>query len=261
MFTHESDGKLLPSILALRDIPLSPLLDRHLLATSSHPAAKFVRGIIHGIDRFSVPAPRALVKPALSAIVAGRKAYLVGARVLVCEPLFKGYCTEYGKNLRTGAFLHWVQGAGDIIVGDDVLLDGKISIKFAASYCERPTLRIGSHSILSHNDVLTIGKEIRIGSHCHIASGVNIFDASGHPADPEARRAGKPSPSDEVKPVIIGDNVWIGRGAIIHPGVTIGDHSIVSAGAVVMSSVPPLSIVAGNPARKVGALTAPSGGE
>jgi acetyltransferase-like isoleucine patch superfamily enzyme len=57
-----------------------------------------------------------------------------------------------------------------------------------------------------------------------------------------------------VKPVRIHDNVWIGRNAIVHPGVTIGEGSIVSAGAVVMSDVPPMSIVAGNPARKIGTL-------
>ena len=61
--------------------------------------------------------------------------------------------------------------------------------------------------------------------------------------------AGSPVASEEVKPVTIEDNVWIGKRAIIMPGVTIGQGSIVAGGAVVMVTVPPNTIVAGNPAR------------
>ena len=205
---------------------------------------------------FSLPAPRLVFVPALHAVLAVRAAYYFVARVFVCEPLFKAYCREYGCNLHTGVFLHWVQGRGDIILGDDVIFDGKSSITFAARYCDRPTLRVGSNTGFNHNVTLVVGREITIGSHCRIAGGVAIFDVNGHPADPEARREGRPPSPEEVKPVRIGDNVWIGRNAIIHPGVRIGEGSIVSAGAVVMSDVPPLSVVAGNPARKIGVLGA-----
>jgi acetyltransferase-like isoleucine patch superfamily enzyme len=203
-----------------------------------------------------VPAPRLIVRPALRLAVAIRSLYYFMARVFVCEPLFKAYCREYGRNLHTGVFLHWVKGRGDIIAGDDVTFDGKCSITFAARYCDRPTLRVGDRSGLNHNVSLVIGREISIGSDCRIASNVAIFDVSGHPADPDDRRAGLPPSPEEVKPVRICDNVWVGRNAIIHPGVTIGEGSIVSAGAVVMSDVPPRSVVAGNPARKIGVLDA-----
>jgi acetyltransferase-like isoleucine patch superfamily enzyme len=63
--------------------------------------------------------------------------------------------------------------------------------------------------------------------------------------------AGSPTADEEVKPVVIEDNVWIGRAAIIMPGVTIGEGSIVAAGAVVMSDVPPNTLVLGNPARQI----------
>jgi acetyltransferase-like isoleucine patch superfamily enzyme len=51
--------------------------------------------------------------------------------------------------------------------------------------------------------------------------------------------------------VTIGDNVWIGRRAIIMPGVTIGEGSVISSGAVVMNDIPPFTVAAGNPARRV----------
>ena len=229
---------------------------RRFLATSTHPVARAARGVVRAIGSFSVPAPRLIVWPALRMAVAIRGLYYFMARVFVCEPLFKAYCAEYGRNLHTGVFLHWVEGRGDIIVGDDVTFDGKCSITFAARYCDRPTLRVGSRTGINHNVSLVIGREISIGSDCRIASNVAIFDVNGHPADPDARRAGLPPSPEEVKPVRICDNVWVGRNAIIHPGVTIGEGSIVSAGAVVMSDVPPRSVVAGNPARKIGVLGA-----
>ena len=77
------------------------------------------------------------------------------------------------------------------------------------------------------------------------------------PVDPEARLKDQAASDAEVRPIAIGDNVWIGGRAVIFPGVTIGEGSIVSACAVVTADVPPYSIVAGNPARRIGALSLP----
>jgi acetyltransferase-like isoleucine patch superfamily enzyme len=186
-----------------------------------------------------------------------RSAYYFFARVFFCEPFFKAYCTKYGRNVHTGVFLHWIQGRGDLIVGNDVLIDGKCSFSFAARFSDRPTLIIGDATGIGHACSFTIGKKIIIGRHCRIAADVWIFDSPGHPADPAARKAGFPPSDDEVKPVIIEDNVWIGQSAIIMPGVTIGEGSIVASGSVVMTSVPPNIIVAGNPARQLRKLTGP----
>jgi len=148
-------------------------------------------------------------------------------------------------------FIHWIQGRGKLIVGDHVLVDGKCSFTFASRYTPDPTLIIGDHSGIGHGCRFAVGKRITIGSHCRIASDVWMFDSSGHPTDAEARRAGLAAQGNEVRPITIGDNVWIGGRAIVHPGVTIGDHSVISAGAVVMNDVPAYAVVAGNPARAV----------
>jgi acetyltransferase-like isoleucine patch superfamily enzyme len=55
----------------------------------------------------------------------------------------------------------------------------------------------------------------------------------------------------EVRPIVLGDDVWVAHGAIIGPGVTIGEGSVVAAGSVVLSDVPPRSLAIGNPARAV----------
>jgi acetyltransferase-like isoleucine patch superfamily enzyme len=221
------------------------------LATSDHWAARFIRAVYRWKQRVSVPAPRLIVRPLLWAVLAVRAGYYFWMRVLVCEPLFKAYCKTYGRGLHTGVFLHWVQGNGDIIIGDDVLMDGKTSIGFAAQFVDRPSLHVGNGTFIGHDCSFNIARSIQIGNHVLMSVGVRISDYDGHPTDATERRANKPTPPELVKPVVIGDDVWIGAHAMILRGVTIGDRSIVGAGAVVTRNVPPDVVVVGNPARIV----------
>ena len=85
--------------------------------------------------------------------------------------------------------------------------------------------------------------KISIGDDCLIGPNVQIL-AVGHATDPVQRL----NKHNLCYPVMIGDNVWIGAGAIILPGVIIGDNSVVAAGAVVTKSVMQGTLVAGNPA-------------
>ena len=83
---------------------------------------------------------------------------------------------------------------------------------------------------------------------------VQLYTAT-HPLDADARRSGL----EYARPIRIGSDVWVGGGAIILPGVTIEDRSVVGAGSVVIHDVPPASVVVGNPARIIRAV-AGSGG-
>jgi acetyltransferase-like isoleucine patch superfamily enzyme len=226
------------------------------MALSDHPFAKLLRRGYRGVRQFSVPAPRILTAPLLGIFLAIRSVIYFLRRVLIAEPLFKVYCTRYGRNFHTGVFLPWVQGQGEIIIGDNVSIDGRCAFFFAARYTEKPRLTIGDNTGIGHSCAFTVGKEISIGKHCRFGSMIAVFDAPGHPADPAARMAGLPSALHEVRPITIGDNVWIGSNSIIFPGVTIGDGSIVAMGSVVMSNVPAYTMVAGNPARQIRSLTA-----
>jgi acetyltransferase-like isoleucine patch superfamily enzyme len=171
-------------------------------------------------------------------------------RVLFCQPGFKAYCSSCGKGLVTSTHLPRVEGKGRIVAGDDLRIFGRISIAFAVRYSDDPTLEIGDRSSIGHNVSFVIGKRITIGRDCLIANDVSVFDAPGHPMSAALRRQGAPAPAEAVKPVTIGDNVWIGRRGIIYPGVTIGEGAVVAAGSVVMNDVLPNTIVAGNPARR-----------
>ena len=88
---------------------------------------------------------------------------------------------------------------------------------------------------------------VRIGKHCLLGPKVQIYSVN-HPADPKLRRNGAMGIG---KPVTLGDDVWVGGGAIICPGVTLGNNVIVAAGAVVTKSFGDNVVLGGNPARVI----------
>lgn len=113
------------------------------------------------------------------------------------------------------------------------------------------------------------GKNIKIGKNVWVQQGCTFFDRGGieigndvfiapkvnlitlnHEINPYERS------TTTAKPIKIGDRVWIGIAATVLPGVTIGDNSIVAAGAVVTKDVPPNTIVAGNPAKAIKTINA-----
>lgn len=96
---------------------------------------------------------------------------------------------------------------------------------------------------------ISASKSIRIGNNVLIGSGAIVTDSDAHAIDPEDRRQGG---LGLTNPVIIEDDVFIGARAIILKGVTIGQGSVIGAGAVVAKSVPPYSVAVGNPAKIVG---------
>ncbi len=105
-------------------------------------------------------------------------------------------------------------------------------------------IRLGAGAFLNFSCVILDVTTVTIGEGTQIGPAVQIY-AADHPRDPVERKAGLES----AKPVAIGRNCWIGGGAIILPGVTIGDDAIVGAGSVVTRDVPAGATVAGNPAR------------
>jgi acetyltransferase-like isoleucine patch superfamily enzyme len=105
---------------------------------------------------------------------------------------------------------------------------------------------IGDHTRVGlHN---TIIGPVDIGSHVNLAQGITIT-ALNHNFSDANKRIDEQGVS--TSPVTIEDDVWIGANAVILPGVTIGEHCVVAAGAVVTKDVPPHSLVAGVPAKVI----------
>ncbi|MGQ3301145.1 sugar O-acetyltransferase [Reyranella sp.] len=105
-------------------------------------------------------------------------------------------------------------------------------------------ISLGKGVFLNFNCIILDVVQVTIGDRTQIGPGVQILTAD-HPRSPAQRRAGL----EFGRPVKIGADVWIGGGAIVLPGVTIGDEAIVGAGAVVTRDVPAGATVVGNPAR------------
>ncbi|UFP96239.1 sugar O-acetyltransferase [Gloeobacter morelensis] len=105
-------------------------------------------------------------------------------------------------------------------------------------------IHVGEGFYLNTGCVILDCAAVTIGAHVLIAPGVHIYTAT-HPTDPAVRRSGL----ELALPVTIGDNVWIGGGAIVCPGVTIGENTTIGAGSVVVKSIPANVIAAGNPCR------------
>lgn len=143
----------------------------------------------------------------------------------------------------------------DRILGE--LLGGKgqnlwITPPFYVDYGNN--IYFGSHCEVNMNCTFLDDNIIRIGDHALIAPNVQIYTAF-HPTN-AAERFGAPKADGsfsfcktQTEPVRIGDNVWIGGGAIIMPGVTIGNNVVIGAGSVVTKDIPDNTIAYGNPCR------------
>jgi maltose O-acetyltransferase len=138
---------------------------------------------------------------------------------------------QAGSRVHVGGRLR-LRNKGDLRVGDrSFFLDGIVPVELV---CARGAeLIIGESTGFNYGASVQASRSIRIGNHCLIGSMVRIRDDDGFLA----------------APVRIGDNVWLAHGALIEPGVTIGDRAVVSAGSVVTSDVPAGMLALGNPAR------------
>jgi maltose O-acetyltransferase len=111
-------------------------------------------------------------------------------------------------------------------------------------------IAIGAGTFVNYDCIMLDVAQITIGESCQIAPRVQILTAT-HPVDPVARRLGWES----GLPIVIGDNVWLGGGAIVLAGTTIGGDTVVGAGSVVTRDLPAAVVAAGSPARPLRQIT------
>lgn len=223
------------------------------VARGQGPFWATVKRVAKFILHFHIPAS-GIARPLFAGCywihVSGREGLAWVLRFFWYEPLFRSQCRQVGSCFRMEQ-LPYLTGKGDITVGSRVRLSGKPSFAFSNRHHQRPEIIIGDNSFIGHECALIASQKIQIGNDTLIARGVRILDHDGHPIDAARRRAGEPEPADCVESVLIGNDVWIGEGAVILKGVRIGDRAIVGGRSVVTRSVESDTIVAGNPARVV----------
>lgn len=123
-------------------------------------------------------------------------------------------------------------------VGDGVVVRPPFRIEYGSR------VRIGEGTFFNYDCVMLDVAPVTVGARCQVASRVQFLTAT-HPIDPGPRGEGWESSA----PIVVGDNVWLGGGAILCPGVSVGDDTVVGAGAVVTRDLPPGVVAAGVPAR------------
>ena len=135
------------------------------------------------------------------------------------------------------AILHELFGA----LGDGATVMPRFSCDYGYN------IRAGRNLFVNYDCVFLDCAPIDIGDDVQIAPAVQLYTAT-HPLDATERRSG----IEGAKPIRIGNNVWLGGGAIVLAGVTIGDDAVIGAGSVVTRDVPAGVLVVGNPARARG---------
>lgn len=134
-----------------------------------------------------------------------------------------------------------------IVIGRQCSLDDGVVLLVSGESHVSPAIEIGSHTYINRYTMLDAHESIRIGRNCMIGPHCYISDGDhGTESGMLIREQSMMS-----RPVTIGENVWIGAGAIILKGVSIGDSAIVAAGAVVTQDVSAGAVVAGVPAKQM----------
>ncbi len=136
--------------------------------------------------------------------------------------------------IRIGAYFNVISTSGSV----------QITVR------DQGRLTIGDRVFLNQSAVILAAASVRIGDDCKIANLAEIRDTDTHEVSPTS--------GVRTEPVTLGRNVWIGRNAVVLPGVTIGDNAVIGAGAVVSKDIPANSVAVGVPARVVSTFEAPS---
>lgn len=200
----------------------------------------------------SVPArPRA---PLVRSILGNPGSAATFAVALARGHWYRALYRVLGRRFRAGAHFRVfgrlsVRGPGDVTIGDNVAIWGRVN---AWTYAAEAR-------IVVEDDVMMSGTRMACASAIRIGAGSIVADAAIRDTDFHSTRADRRSPDAPIRvsPVTLARNVWVGAGAVLLPGTSIGENSVVSAAAVCMRSYPADKVILGNPAKV--AMPIPSG--
>ncbi len=214
-------------------------------------AASAVHDLYRWLVRWNLPDSaivRHLARLAWSARDAVEHGSGLVASKLFYEPMARARFASFGRGVHITE-LPYMLGHCNVHVGDGCTIS-KIMV-FSGRFFEEPELFIGRGTSIGYMAAFSVNRCVRIGEHVGIASRATISDSDGHPADLDRRLRGEPLAPEDIRPVTIGDHVWIGRASHVQKGVTIGRGAVVAAGSVVTSDVPEGALAMGVPARVI----------
>jgi acetyltransferase-like isoleucine patch superfamily enzyme len=145
-----------------------------------------------------------------------------------------------GSRLRVFGRLS-VRGPGEVVLGENVALWGRVNLW---TYAPKARIVVG-------RDVMMSGTRLSCAERIEVGDLAILADASIRDTDFHSTRADRRSPDAPIRvaPVVVGRNVWVGAGAVLLAGTSIGENSVVSAAAVCMRAYPENKVILGNPAK------------
>lgn len=152
-----------------------------------------------------------------------------------CQSLLRAFNGEADQVVRSSVLRELLGG-----VGEGASVQPPLTCDYGYN------ISLGAGSFINYWAIILDVVSVVIGDRAQVGTAVQILTAD-HPRDPVLRRTG----AEYGAPVTVEDNVWIGSGAIVCPGVTIGADSVIGAGAVVTRDIPPNVVAAGNPCRVI----------
>ena len=155
----------------------------------------------------------------------------LGEGAIVIKPW---YIRIHGPGIRVGRFAHFIGAWGS-----------PIELCTFSNGSQHGEISIGDHCLISPGVRISAASRVEVGDDCMLAAGIYLTDADWHDLHDRTRAPGRSAP------IVLERNVWLGDGVIVCKGVRVGENSVVGAGSVVVSDVPPNVIAAGNPARPV----------
>jgi len=215
-------------------------------------AARTARDVYYWAQRWNLPQSR-LSRSVFGALYRAHDVYEnardYASSKLLYEPMVRARFHKVGKDLQV-AKLPYVVGHARVTIGDGCRF-GYFSIR-SGRFVDDPELLIGNSVSVATGVTFVVNRLITIHDHVGIAGRTWISDSDGHPADVERRLRGvQELDESDIRPLTIEEHVWVGHGAHILKGVTIGRGAVVAAGSVVTSDVPAGALAMGVPARIV----------
>jgi acetyltransferase-like isoleucine patch superfamily enzyme len=189
------------------------------------------------------------LKPPLRAYYEARTGVIIVwrwlATVFYRHPLFQARCASFGKNVSI-ARLPYVSGHVEIHIGDDVSI-GSMSVT-SGRFIDHPKLIIKDRAQIGWGVDFAVNREIVIEEDARVSFNCRISDNDGHRREADLRAQTAPLDPQDIRSVRICRRAWIGNGAQIMKGVTVGEGAVIGANSVVISDIPPYCLAMGNPA-------------
>ena len=213
---------------------------------------RFLYSFAKGLLTLDVPPVWFIHKPLHTVISSLTNVVLFIIRTFYWKPVFMTQLRNKPRGMHfEGVGVPFRIGHLDITIGDDCRVAARIALVGRAASEETPQLIIGDNVGIGWRTGIYVGTKIIIGDNVRFAGEGSLSGYAGHPLDARARAEGKPDTDDQVRDIIIEDDVWLGRGVTVNSGVTIGAGTIVGSGSVVTKDLPSGVLAGGIPARVI----------